>query len=638
MSIRWFEWPDAPARGDAADWTHSTDELHAALTAAPVTTAATLMQHTVEALTTSPPAAHESGALPQIIVTNRPLRLMTTDALAALAAANDPPRTFAREGDLVRVRRDAEGVPLIEALSEAALRGRLTRCADFFELRKAGETSYLKHVAPPLDVVRDLHALDDIVDAFPVLNGISEVPPLRPDGTLQTVPGYDPATKLVYAPPAGFVLPSIPTVSTASEVAAARALLEELVCDFPFVDNASRANALAALLTPFVRSMIAGCVPLGVFDKPKQGTGASLLVLAIVQVVTGRDAATVSAPDEREEWRKLITSVLLNGRTFVLIDNVTAPLRSAHLARALTTPVWEDRVLGESRQVRIPQRAVWYVTGNNIKLSGDMPRRGYWIRQDARVEHPEDRPASSFRHPDLLGWVATARPQLVAAVLMLARHWVADGCPRADVPTFGSFEGWTRVIGGILSSAGITDFLGNRKIMREELDDEHVTWNAFFAAWYERLADRAVRTADVVAAIRSTEERTDIFGHRIPPWPRHALPSGFEDPEERSYATRLGTAFRGLRDQVFGTLKLQRGGRDGHGEVALWHVELIAPADSAGCADSRDSARGLKAENAHTDGHAQPPPENGDRHYRQPPAIPADDLLDPRDDEEERIE
>jgi putative DNA primase/helicase len=36
MTIRWFDWKDAPATGDAADWTGSNDELRARLEAAPI--------------------------------------------------------------------------------------------------------------------------------------------------------------------------------------------------------------------------------------------------------------------------------------------------------------------------------------------------------------------------------------------------------------------------------------------------------------------------------------------------------------------------------------------------------------------------------------------------------------------------
>jgi hypothetical protein len=65
----------------------------------------------------------------------------------------------------------------------------------------------------------------------------------------------------------------------------------------------------------------------------------------------------LTAPNRDEEWCKKITAALSDGRTFVLIDNLIVALASAHLASALTAEVWEDRVLGVSRMVRIRQHA-----------------------------------------------------------------------------------------------------------------------------------------------------------------------------------------------------------------------------------------------------------------------------------------
>jgi hypothetical protein len=429
-------WAEAPPGGDASHFTGTADELAALFMAA-----RPFVEEEDE--TPAPSPGTDTATLPAILVTNRPLRDVTADALAALEAANVPPRTFARGGELVRWRRDEKHVPFIEALSDAALRGRLARAADF-GTRTAGR---MRHVAPPLEVVRDLAALDTVVHAMPPLDGITEIPPLRPDGSVFTDPGYDPDTRLLYIPPPGFTVPPIPAVPSARDLLAARALIAELFVDFPFADQGSRANAWAALLTPFVRPLISTCVPLGIFDKPRQGTGASLLAFAIVHLVTGRPVATLPAPDRDEEWAKLITSALIDGRTFVLLDNVIKTLHSAHLARAITTPVWEERLLGESRNVRVAQRAVWFVTGNNVRLGKDMPRRAYWIRLDAGLEYPEDRPVTTFRHPDLLDWIDRERPHLVAAVLTLARHWVAEGRPQAAVPPFGSFESWTATVG-----------------------------------------------------------------------------------------------------------------------------------------------------------------------------------------------
>lgn len=134
-----------------------------------------------------------SPALPAVQVNNRPLRDVSTDALDALLDANTPPQLFVRAGALVRIGADEHGAPEVHVVSEAALRGMLTRCADFVRVTKGkdGEDKELQELSPPLDVVRDILALGSW--PFPALAGIVEAPTLRPDGSVLDRPGYDAA-------------------------------------------------------------------------------------------------------------------------------------------------------------------------------------------------------------------------------------------------------------------------------------------------------------------------------------------------------------------------------------------------------------------------------------------------------------
>src|SRR5207245_9293323 len=74
-----------------------------------------------------PTTGTAAGALPQIVVLDRPLRDKTTEAIAALERANEPPAVFVRGGRLVRVRRDEQGRPGIDLLGDAELRGHRLR-------------------------------------------------------------------------------------------------------------------------------------------------------------------------------------------------------------------------------------------------------------------------------------------------------------------------------------------------------------------------------------------------------------------------------------------------------------------------------------------------------------------------------
>ncbi|MBI3966637.1 MAG: hypothetical protein HY329_13465 [Chloroflexi bacterium] len=293
-------------------------------------------------------ARPSSTGLPNIVAHNRQLPEITAEAIAMLERANDPPYLFVRGGMLTRVRRDEQGRPGVESLSEPQLRRRLARVAHYVALTKNGE----QQIPPPNEVVRDILSLDRW--PFPALTNVTEAPVLRADGTILDQPGYDASASLVYAPPLGLTVAAIPEKPKADDVKAALELLDEAIGDFPYTDAPSKANLLGLMLTPVLREAIAGQVPLALIDKPKAGTGASLLADVVTMITTGRNAAVMTMPNSDEEVRKKLTSVLLEGSTIVLLDNIEGTLKSPNLAACLTSPIWKDRALGGNTMLTLP--------------------------------------------------------------------------------------------------------------------------------------------------------------------------------------------------------------------------------------------------------------------------------------------
>jgi putative DNA primase/helicase len=484
------------------------------------------------------------GTRPEIIVTNRPLRTKSAEALDALYQANDPPVIFRRGDLLTRVELNRDGSGRVVPLSEDHIRGHLTRVANFYRVIKRGEDERQYHVTPPRDIVRDILTAEGL--AFPHLSGIISSPVMRPDGSVLASPGYDIDTSLFYLPPPGFSLPVIPAQPTQLEVAAAVNQLTDVFADFPYFDDASRANALGSLLTPVVRPMIRGSTPLGLYDAPDAGTGKGLHVEVVSIIATGGTAAVTTVPRSEEEMRKRITSMLIGGQSVVLFDNIEGLLQSPSLAAAITAPVWQDRLLGHNRQVTLESRVTWLATGNNIRLGGDLARRCYSIRLDARTPQPWRR--TGFRYPDLVGYVRQRRAQLVAALLTLVRAWVAAGRPRSSV-SLGSFQEWVDVVGGVLDLVGIKGFLGNLDRMYEQSDVETPQWSAFLVAWRGWFADRAVTASAVIDAMNGPEPGQTLLREVVPD-----EVSGVR-PEQRTRA--LGTALAHRVDRRYGPLGLR---------------------------------------------------------------------------------
>jgi hypothetical protein len=486
-------------------------------------------------------AAPAGKARPIIMTTGVPLRTKIRQSERALAAANDPPQLFVRGGLLSRFRRNERGEPVIEVLGDAALRVHLTESADF--MRSSGKAPV--HVDPPIEVSKTLLAKGTWSRAFPALVGIVEVPVLRPGGTELHTPGYDAPTALIYEPAMGLQVPDIPDQPSQEQVrTAAQFILDEVLVDFPFQGDADRAHAMAAILTPIVRPAIRGCVPLILLDAPRAGTGKTLIAGVVAIGATGRSAEIMTAPAHDEaEWRKRLTSVLReNSNGVILIDNLPDVLRSAQLAAVLTAETWRDRVLGLSQTLVLPQRATWLATGNNIKLGGDLPRRCVRVRMDARMARPWERRGEQFRHPHLLAWVRAHRGEVLAALLTVARGWYVAGEPvPADAPTLGSFEDWARVMGGMLSYAGIEGFLSNLADLYVEADEETPEWETFLAALRSVFGERAVSVAEMASELdKEMKEEIDTRRVLLP-----ALPERLADAFTRRRVTfghQLGRA------------------------------------------------------------------------------------------------
>jgi hypothetical protein len=507
-----------------------------------------------------PPAEDQAAAsgLPAIRTNARPLRDVTADAISALQVANDPPALFTRSGAISRVRRDEDDRPRIEQVGEAELRGHLARAADFQKTRQEGAPV---PVTPPLDVVRDV--LSRPSWPFPPLEAVTETPALRPDGSVLVEPGYDPATRLLYLPRPGLPLPDVPESPSPSETQAALELLDDAIADFPFVDEASRAGALALMLTPVVRPAICGQVPIAVLDSTKAGSGKGLLAGLVAEIATGRPAAVLPAPTREEEWAKTVGAVLMGGATFVLLDE-TRELSSPSLAAALTSRLFEARLLGRSEIVQVPQRATWAAAGNNVQLGGDLARRGYWIRLDAKMSRPWQR--RGFRHPDLLGWAAEHRGELLSALLTLARGWFAAGRPDADVPPLGGFDEWARMIGGILAAAGVKGFLDNLDDFYDQADQEAVAWERFFATWLGALGAEPVTVGDLAKAVAEEGPLRDALPDDDLA-DRLGKPAAFRSKMGKALAARNGTRFGDAG------LRVEKAGEDPRSRAASWRVQ-----------------------------------------------------------------
>ena len=319
---------------------------------------------------------------------------------------------------------------------------------------------------------------------LPLARGITRTPSYDAQGRLLFTPGYHPDSGIFHAPPPGFTLPPIPVKPTKEDIGRALALWHEMVCDFPFVDNAGYAHMLALPITVLGRELVRGPVPMCLVTKPTTGTGGTLLLQCVGLTVLGEPLPESSWSSDEEELRKYLTTLLMRGRPLINLDNITY-LHSKDLLSVLSGDVREDRQLGGNELLTIPNRAVFVGSGNNVTYNEEHAGRLYVVRLDAKVENPRLRDVS-FKHPNLFEWVQENRPALVAGLLTTIQHWLADGKPAYTGKRLAGFEAWSNVVGGILEHAQVVGFLENRdQVMHvaQRSQDEDIE---FVTEWFNR--------------------------------------------------------------------------------------------------------------------------------------------------------
>jgi hypothetical protein len=412
---------------------------------------------------------------------------ITDEALAVIQTHGD---LYERGGALVRL----SGETIIEA-SEHWLADYLSRRVAFHRLKPDSAGGWTRAEADPpgwlgkrIDAKAGERGLHE-------LNGVITAPTLRPDGSLLASPGFDVETGLLLLPGQW---PCIPEAPTRAELAAAWKTLWSPFSEFPYVGDADRSVAVAAILTALVRRILP-LAPAFSFDAPAAGSGKTLLAECIA-LLCGSAPALAPECREEEELRKRLLSFLMEGAPSVLLDNIKGQFKSSALEAFLTATRYADRVLGASNIVSLPTNVLFLISGNNFVPVGDLWRRILTCRIDAKVEDAHRR---NFK-VDAKVHVATHRQAMVAAGLTLLRGFIAAGSPRSTPDRLASFERWDDMVRqaviwlgkqGVAPLVDPTDCINKAK----ELDPDRQKLAAFLSAVNVMMGAGKWRTADLTA-------------------------------------------------------------------------------------------------------------------------------------------
>ncbi|ERS12326.1 hypothetical protein Q673_01555 [Marinobacter sp. EN3] len=421
---------------------------------------------------------------------------------------------------------------------------------------------------PPVKIADQLLALGNRRH-LKRLEAVITAPTVRPDGSLLTRPGFDELTGLLLDVNEDDLYP-VPLNPTTAEVEAALERLMRPFADFPLVDMLDRSVLLASLLTAVVRPVVPTAPAFG-FDAPVQGSGKTLLAKCVAALASGHNAKVQPHCREEEEIRKRLMTILLESPRCVVWDNIIGVFDSASLAGLLTSSTYTDRILGVSKSAEVPNRAIWLLTGNNLTLAGDMPRRVLKCRIDPETERPFARQFDL----DPEDYTLKNRQRMAADALTIIRGWFAAGCPRAD-GSMASFEQWDTLVRQPVAwiANHVMPFGEYDDVMRavddaQAQDPEQEMWGELLEVWRAIFGDKAVTCRDVLEQYNSAYRCGEQSNQQ------RLLEALDEYKPGRTLSARsLGKVLQFRADRLVNGMrlrKIQTGGK----HAQLWQVEVI---------------------------------------------------------------
>lgn len=427
----------------------------------------------------------------QIIINSGSLPVKTAQAWASVYVANSPEKVFANQAGVLRVN---PGDVSWDVLNPKSARHVFSRAGEWVKATKDG----CSPVNPEQVVIDDM--LETINPPLPYLRKVTTIPVITAEGKLVSDFGYDLDSQIYRVRSVDLRRSDLGTKSKfSSPQEAVDFIFNDALADFPFATQQDKAHALSLMLHDFARNLFTGPSPFFLIDKPIHGTGATLLAGVLCYPSAGRIISNKSFSKSDEEVRKQITSHLMAGGGPYLYDNLPDDevIDSNILASVVTSSSISDRLLNTNTVVTLDNFGPWIGTGNNLDFAGQMKRRILRIRLIPTTADPYLR--TGFLHDPLPEWIAEHREDLVDACLTIVMAWINAGRPAWGGQPLGSFESFSKVMGGILKHAGVDGFMTNMDFQKDTGDSEAEMVRELVQLWWNEKADGNVKVNEIVA-------------------------------------------------------------------------------------------------------------------------------------------
>ena len=337
-----------------------------------------------------------------------------------------------------------------------------------------------------------------------------------------------------------------PEIDETMNLEGAKKVIEELYSEFCFVNGQDKSNAIAGLITPFLRGLYPGFntrTPIFFYlgNRERVGKDYCAGITGIVYDGQAIDDCPISSGDfkgnNNEELRKKITSALLGGRKRMHFANNKGHINNAILEQVSTSKIFSDRLLGRNDVVDLPNELDFSLSGNvGVTYTPDFANRCRFINMFLEQEDANSR---VFDNPLLHEHIENNRGLILSALFALVKNWAAKGSPKGKVP-FSSFPSWANICGGVMETAGYdSPCLIDKNSLSIAGDTETNDMKQLFEMCFEKHPNMPIKKNEIINIINDEE----LFS--------------FYNFKERSGQTAFALNFKKFIGRVLSGIKLQ---------------------------------------------------------------------------------
>ncbi len=375
------------------------------------------------------------------------------------------------------------------------------KCNEFFRKSMTGELS------------GTLLSSEILQEALPKIERLFSVPlPIFHEGKLTfPIKGYDKRFN-------SWLSHSSPNIKDENmNLEEAKEIIYNLFKEFCFQSHQDYINAIAALLTPYLRGLFSNFnvrTPVCVYIANRERAGKDYLAGITGVLYEGHSLEEPpicngeKQSSNNDELKKKILAAMISGRKRLHFANNKGFLNNAVFEAVITAEKYSDRLLGKNEILTFDNELDFSISGNmGIGFTPDFANRARFIRLFLDIEDANSR---NFENPNLHRWIKGNRELILSALYSLVRNWIDKEMPKGQV-NFASFPEWAEVCGGVMEAAGYgSPCIQDREVLSFGGDNETKDMKRLFEVGFEKHPDEWIKKQNIKRLVIDEE---DLFGY-----------------------------------------------------------------------------------------------------------------------------